>query len=256
MSNNVKEFDYEGYEKSLKEILEHTQKDYWTQYVDINRHQVFVARTYLWVSVAIIGVYAAVYKEGVDSPLIFSTYGLLLFILALGLAVISFGICLYSLPARSGYYRVANPSWGIYSKAAYDVLKTKTKNVYSSTLTSLIDNYDSGVVHNVRTNDRRAKLLRITSWVLIASFCLSIFSVVTFAIENIQHKNEDIVMNDENSNESSQSNTTPAAEPASSSVPDVPVPQGPIGVQGPNHQTHSVDNEPNSIIVTEGVEEK
>lgn len=35
------------YEKSLEKILATVEKDYWTQYVDINRHQVIVSRAYL-----------------------------------------------------------------------------------------------------------------------------------------------------------------------------------------------------------------
>ena len=41
------EFDYEGYEKALERSLALAEKDYWTQYVDINRHQVNVSKTYL-----------------------------------------------------------------------------------------------------------------------------------------------------------------------------------------------------------------
>ncbi len=253
MTNN-NEYDYAGYEKSLKEILDHTQKDYWSQYVDINRHQVFVARTYLWVSVALIGTYAAIYKEGIGSTLTLSTSGILLLFLAFFLGIISFGICLYALPARSGYYRVANPSWGIYSQNAYNKLSKKENNVYTNTLTTLINNYDTGVVYNIKTNEKRAKLLRVTSWILIASFCISMLSGVSFIIENTVNKStKDIVMSEENTNQSSDSS---ASDQTTNNVPDVPVPQGPIGGDKPNHQTHSIDREVDSITLTEGVEKK
>lgn len=250
-------FDYEGYESSLKEILDHTQKDYWSQYIDINRHQVFVARTYLWVSVALIGAYAAIYKETSITSIVHSTCGILFFFFSILLAVISFGICLYALPARSGYYRVANPSWGVYSKDAYDSLSNKEANIYTKTLTALIDNYDTGTVHNIKTNERRAKLLRVTSWLLIASFSLSLLGGISYAIENTINKpQEEIVMSEETTSQSNQSGDAPASEPASSGVPDVPKPQGPIGSQGSNHQTHSIDREPGSTTFTEGVEKK
>lgn len=56
------EYEYEGYEEALERILAIAGKDYWTQYVDINRHQVNVAKTYLWVSAALLGVYSAIIR--------------------------------------------------------------------------------------------------------------------------------------------------------------------------------------------------
>jgi hypothetical protein len=47
MKNKMSDYDYQSYEKCLEKILESTQKDYWAQYIDINRHQVIVGRTYL-----------------------------------------------------------------------------------------------------------------------------------------------------------------------------------------------------------------
>lgn len=60
------DYDYKSYEKCLEKVLESTQKDYWAQYVDINRHQV-VGQVYLWVAAALVGAYTAGYKQFAQS---------------------------------------------------------------------------------------------------------------------------------------------------------------------------------------------
>ena len=85
----MSDFDYQSYEKSLEKVLESVQKDYWAQYIDINRHQVIVGRTYLWVSAALIGAYTAGYQKFEQlslSPIVFT-----IFIVAFFLSVLAFG---------------------------------------------------------------------------------------------------------------------------------------------------------------------
>jgi hypothetical protein len=62
---NIKEvkIDYENYEKSLTNILEQAQKEFWTICIDFNRHQVIVGRNNLWVAVALIGAYVTLYTK-------------------------------------------------------------------------------------------------------------------------------------------------------------------------------------------------
>jgi hypothetical protein len=99
--NEVK-FDYESYEKSLTNILEQAQKEFWTICVDFNRHQVIVGRNNLWVAVALIGAYIALYNK-FHSPIdLLSIIGLI-FCASFILAVIAFGLCLYGMPSRAGY---------------------------------------------------------------------------------------------------------------------------------------------------------
>lgn len=51
------EFDCESYEKTLTLVVEQASKDYWAQHIDVNRHQIMMGRTYLWVSAALLGSY-------------------------------------------------------------------------------------------------------------------------------------------------------------------------------------------------------
>ncbi len=123
------EYDYEGYEKSLEKALSLSEKDYWSQYVDVNRHQVNVAKTYLWVSVALVGAYVAVYDR--YSGLVFGsacsiTLAFLCFILAL--VAFAFGLCLYAIPARKGYKSIPNQSWGEFPQLANQLLTAKEQN--------------------------------------------------------------------------------------------------------------------------------
>jgi hypothetical protein len=171
-------FDYDDYIKSLEKILSMTEKDYWTQYIDVNRHQVTVAKTYLWVAAALLGAYAALYSQ--FESVIFSSGACIIStaIISILSAVIAFGLCLYAIPARKGYKSIAEISWGEFSKLAYDLLSNKSKNLYIAILTKLIDSVDSSTNHNLQTNTKRAKLLRRTSWILIISFSFSLFMCV------------------------------------------------------------------------------
>lgn len=253
-SNN---FDYNGYEKSLEKILVMTEKDYWVQYVDINRHQVNVAKTYLWVAAALIGAYAAFlgqYKEIIMSG---SICPILVMILSIGLAIIAFGLCLYSIPARKGYRSIADPSWGEFSQKSHVLLTQKEPNLYVSILSALIDRVDLRTNHNVATNQKRAKLLRLTSWILIFSFCMALLSVASFAISKLEIS---IIPSTKlETNMSTENNTTTPSETPSSppaEQPNVPKPAGPIG-QGtdqPNYTTHGLDIPKDGVRITEGNE--
>lgn len=171
------DFNYDDYIKSLEKILSMTEKDYWAQYIDVNRHQVSVAKTYLWVAAALLGAYAALYLQYKS---ILSSAGICAIataVISSLSAVIAFGLCLYAIPARKGYKAIAAISWGEFSKLAYDLLSEKGNNLYIVILTKLIDSVDISTIHNLQTNNKRAKLLRLTSWILIISFLFSLICV-------------------------------------------------------------------------------
>jgi len=175
-------FDYDGYTASPEKVLEAVQKDYWTQYVDLNRHQVFVARTYLWVAAAMIGALFVAF-EGFRSPLLESgAFGLAAFALAAALAIVAFGICLYAIPARKGYRLVHTNGWGELSHEAYSILKDRSPNLHATFLALLIRRFDVATNHCLKTNSRRAKLLRATSWLLIVSFACALGSGVIYLV--------------------------------------------------------------------------
>lgn len=170
------DYDYKSYEKCLERILESAQKDYWAQYIDINRHQVIVGRNYLWVAAALIGAYTAGYRQfaqAFSNPVIFT-----LFVLAFSLSAIAFGICLYAIPARKGYQSVHKKGWGELSHSAYNLLCAKEDNLYASFLTDFISKFDTAHNYSIVTNQNRARLLRLTSWLLIISFAIAILGLV------------------------------------------------------------------------------
>lgn len=176
-------FDYEGYEKSLEEILEQASKDYWIQHIDINRHQINVARTYLWVSAALVGAYFTATSQIIKlemyeklSPCFWLLAGS-----AISSSAIAFGFCLYALPGRRGYLKVNN-SWGDFSLNAYKLLDSKSTSIYRTTLTEMIEKFDSASEYGRKTNSTRAALLRKTSTVLIGAFILGILTTVYIGI--------------------------------------------------------------------------
>ncbi len=181
-------YDYDGYEKSLERILAMTEKDYWTQYVDINRHQVNVGKTYLWVSAALLGAYAAAYSQFEANDFSLNSFEVLMFLIGIVLAISAFGICLYAIPARKGYLSIANPSWGEFSQMAYTYLCDKKHYVYSNLINKLIDRTDICVHHNANTNQSRAKQLRVISWVLIASLSFSLLAATSVFMSKFEIK--------------------------------------------------------------------
>lgn len=249
------DFNYDDYAKSLEKILTMTEKDYWAQYIDVNRHQVNVAKTYLWVAAALLGAYAALYSQYKNAVLSSGVLVISLVVISVLSAVTAFGLCLYAIPARKGFKSIAEVSWGEFSEQAHSMLSEKRKNLYISVLTKLADRVDISTNHNVRTNEKRAKLLRITSWILIISFSFSIISAITLSFSkldiSITTKKEVIMNNDNNttSNPSEAPQNQPTAE-----KPDVPKPAGPIGTLPPNYTTHAEEPPKGTIRVTEGLE--
>lgn len=246
--------DYEGYEQSLEKILEGVTKDYYSSFLDINRHQVMVSRAYLWVSAALIGVYAAAYEE--FSPVILMHSCLFLFSLfAFLFACAGFGICLYSIPARNGYMAIPKKGWGEFSRRAYDLLKDNNPKVYSTFLSTQIARIDTAYAHNFRTNLRRARLLRVTSWILIFSFALALISSAIAIIDslNISQQKVTTYMSNENENNGTQASSVPTPQLL---VPEPP-PTADIGTSGiiSTHSAESVQS--HTVFATDnGIEKK
>jgi len=246
------DFDYESYEKSLEKVLESTQKDYWAQYIDINRHQVIVGRTYLWVSVALIGIYSAGYQNFQDA--IHNALPFALFLLATSflLAVIAFGICLYAMPARKGYKTIHSQGWGEFSHSAYQLLKIKKPNLYATFLTNFIYKFDIGHRYNFETNQKRAKLLRFTSWLLIGSFSLALITAITIVTTYDKAKSkEEIIMPKSDSDSPNSDSGVTTNQKSTAEFPDVPVPPPPAGTQGGKIHTHAEKPSQGKIFTTE-----
>ena len=241
--------DYEGYAKSLEKILDVVTNDYCASYIEFNRHQLIFSKTYLFVSSALLCGYAGVFHmfqfqlTGNSCLLLFGS-------IAFALGCFAFGICLYAIPARNGYRTIPNSGWGEFSSEAYKLLSENNQKVYASFLTSLISKIDKSFEHNFFTNQRRAKLLRFTSWLLVSSFSFAFFVFASAAIESLltpKNLSEVISMTKDNVN-----NQTPAPAPASVPPLQVPVPPPSANIGG-NASTHTMDGVTSKTFSTESL---
>ena len=241
-----KVFDYDGYAKSLEVVHEGLSRDYWASILDINRHQVGVGRTYLWVSAALLGGYSAVLEQ-YQSLIITEAYLVVLFGISYVVAALAFGICLYAIPARKGYRSIPEKGWGEFSAKAYKHLKDGSDQVYAAFLTDHISTVDHAYAHNARTNKDRAGLLRLTSWLLIVSFSVALFSVSVLTTQTLlNHSPKEIIMSEEENTSSQQS-----SEPTLS----VPEPPPPADIGGSDISTHSAEPASGNTFITENAPE-
>jgi len=214
--NSKSSFNYADYERSLEKVLEQVQRDFWCQYIDINRHQIIVGRNYLWVSVAIIGALSTLYIRFGTQILFDSALGVS-FIVGYISSVVGFGVSLYSMPSKDGYHMPHGGNWSMLTAQAYDQLKDKEKNSYPNFLSDLITKTDEANNKNLITNGRRAKLFRCVYRCLVLSFTASLLSAVIYISttnnSGIQNTNSETVitkendMNNDNNSGSSTDNT-------------------------------------------------
>lgn len=239
--------DYDGYAKSLEAIRDGVLRDYWAGILDINRHQLNVGRTYLWVAAALVGAYGAAFDR-YHAFLLESRCAVVFGGISGLLAAIAFGVCLYAIPARKGYRAIPEKGWGEFSAEAYKLLKTSRPQVYSSFLSGHIAKIDYAYAHNFRTNRSRARILRVTSWLMIASFVLAIVTtVLTMVQATIQIPTEETTM----SKATTPSDPAPDPAPAEPQV-DVPEPPPPADIGGSDMSTHSEPPNTATTFLTEG----
>lgn len=235
----MSDFDYEGYSKSLEKVLDGVTKDFWASYIDVNRHQVGVARTYLWVSAALLGAYVAVFEK-LKEQILTSPSLLFIGVIAFMLSCFAFGIFLYSIPSRRGYKTIPESGWGEFSNEAYNLTAENNCKVYPAFLSSLISKYDYAFEHNFSTNQVRAKMLRITSWLLVGSFSAAIFvtggSALNFLIHH-QPTHQVIKMSQENKNTQSKQQNSKSAP-----VLQVPVPPPSANIKSGQKTIHAFDS--------------
>lgn len=240
------EYDYDGYEKSLEKILEQVQKDFWTQYVDINRHQIIVGKNYLWISAALIGALSSIFiKFGNYSVL--TTFSGVIFLIGFLLAVIGFGMSLYSLPAKKGYQMPHDGNWSNLSIEAYNKMTENKKRIYTSFLSDLITNTDNANSKNEKTNGARGNLFRKVYWVLFISFTLTLISSMTYSYTKYTEQKEHISSKEKNmssSNSNSQDNDT-------KKVPEVEPPKQPETQGTRQRLVDHVEIEKNGSVINE-----
>lgn len=187
MCNEVEiDYDTEGYKNSLEKLVTMSEKEYYTQMVDINRHQVIVARNLLWLAIIIIG-FNFTYADWIFSKVqidqsFFSTMIASYFFtfIALISALLCFGWSVFSIPASGGYDLPYNKSWADYSKIAYEKLMAGSDEVYEHVLTSLHEKIDQACSRGHATNNSRGVKLRNASISIIVSAISSVIALFIF----------------------------------------------------------------------------
>ncbi|MCL1044910.1 hypothetical protein L2737_06155 [Shewanella electrodiphila] len=167
--------DTEGYTKSLDKLVSMSEKEYYVQLVDINRHQIIVARAILWLLVVVIGFDIASFEwffnkvpQSTDklvflAPVYFFTG------LSLILAVIAFYFAVMSIPAIGGYKTLHKNGWAEYSNYAYDQFDQDVENIEALTLNKILSRLDTACTHGSKTNSDRAIKLRTSSYLIISA---------------------------------------------------------------------------------------
>jgi hypothetical protein len=232
--------DYGSYEKSLTNILDQIQKEFWAIAVDWNRHQVIVGKNNLWVAAALIGAYATLYNKFHDTIDLTSCVGLL-FCMSFTMAVTAFGLCLYGMPSRKGYML---PCWSKLTYDAYERLENKTDNSYVAYMTEMIKQTDELNKTNRSTNSKRSKIFRATSWLLIGSFFLCLLFGVLYLFDISRNQEcQSLSINTKKyvrcimNNEKSASNS----QPEQTTKPNVPEPQKPTETSARQMHLDSAD---------------
>ncbi|MFI8980463.1 hypothetical protein [Ectopseudomonas khazarica] len=240
-----------NYQKSLEKILDGVTKDYYTGLVDINRHQIAVARAYLWVAVVLIGAYIAAFDR-YNSDVISTKYALVVGVIALVLACVGFGICLYSMPVRKGYMAIPKRGWGEFTHEAYGYLSDGVVEAYARFLTYHISRIDDAYAHNFKTNQARARSLRMASWVLMASFFVSSANAIYVVSDRLYSYNGGVIkMAQDDSGKPSAS----TQEQPKLNVP-VPPPSADIGTGGKLQTNSEQPSGSRTIYVTNSEDKK
>ncbi len=264
--------DYDAYSKSLEKILEQVGKDFWSHHLDLNKHQVGVAKTYLWVAAALVGGYFTAFtkiQEKTIPPTCLTCIANLLLILSFLLALIAFGFCLYSIPNRKGYKMPYDRGWGEYSGQAHKLLTDSQTNkeirTYPFFLQNFITDIEAAAASNFESTYNRAKQLRLVSWLLICSF---VISVPGFAIYYSKYFTYPLNFKEATQMDSSTpkdgppvsqvpSQTTPGSiSPNQPQVPGVPQPDPPPA-RPSQFTTHGASSPTgNRVLITEGEKKK
>ena len=105
--------------------------------------------------------------------------------------------------------------------------------------------------NNFKTNQKRATLLRITSWLLIASFLVAIFLASSVSIEALINPkiNTEVIIMSEDNNSNSSTSTEPSLQ--------VPEPPPPADIGSDTISTHSAETTSSrQTFITDSVNEK
>lgn len=167
--SGTENYDNEGYQKSLERLVLMSEKEYYTHLIDINRHQVAVAKILLWLAVVLIGFDVALiewtYQKVEVLPNIISllTGCYIAFVLSIVSGVVAFSLSAYAIPAFGGYQPLYAKSWAEYAQQAHKNLAECNDSVYETTLTELLARADEACIVGNETNGKRGLMLRYAS---------------------------------------------------------------------------------------------
>ena len=180
------DFDSEGYTKVLEALVERSEKEYYVHLVDINRHQVVVARSLLWLLVVIAG-FCIAYIEWSIGKLTDERAQMLVLIcttvpavLALVLSIVAFGFSMFAIPAFGNYQKPYENSWAEYLNKAYSRWESGEDLVYQKSLNQLLSRFDYICSECNKTNGRRGTKLRAAAIISICSASMMGLSIVLF----------------------------------------------------------------------------
>jgi hypothetical protein len=179
-------FDSEGYTKVLETLVDRSEKEYYVHLVDINRHQVVVARGLLWLLVVIAGFCIAYIEWSVGKLGDAGAQMLVLVcttvpaVMALVLSIVAFGFSIFAIPAFGNYQKPYKNSWAEYLNDAYSRWDAGEELVYQKSLNQLLARFDYICSECNKTNGRRGTKLRVASVITIWSTSLIGLSIVVF----------------------------------------------------------------------------
>jgi hypothetical protein len=184
---DVNTYDSEGYSKTLDKLVTLAEKEYYVQMVDINRHQVVVSKTIMWILVVLIGfdfamlewIYSKISMDDNHFSTLVACFILSSFSIVTG--VVAFGLAIYSVPAIGGYSKLYNNSWAEYASQAYDKWEKCEPFVYETEMTILLSKLDSACSVGNQTNHKRGLKLRNASILAIVSASLICITFLIFS---------------------------------------------------------------------------
>lgn len=184
---DVNQVNIADYTKSLDKLVTMAEKEYYVHLVDINRHQVTVAKTLLWLSIVFIGfniailewAYAIASSAKEILPILTPCY----FFIATSIlaSVVGFAFAVFSIPAFGGYRPLYCNSWADYPNKVTDNMEKPDAYIYLNILNELLTNLDKACDDGNATNGRRGLALRVSSILLIVSAILSLLGFIFFS---------------------------------------------------------------------------
>ncbi len=181
-------YDLDGYTKALDKLVSMGEKEYYIHLVDINRHQIGVARTLLWLSIIIFGFNISFIEWSFEKSKDIENYipfltGCYVFVCLSALCnIISFGFSVCAIPAFGGYAPLYKKSWAEYAQPAYKNLHEGQDSIFASTLNEILANLDAACIQGSETNASRGFKLRVSSIFVVSSIVLVFISLLIFSI--------------------------------------------------------------------------